>query len=136
MNTDKINKLIEDAEEANRGEWKTDADENASIVTDNAEIYMESEDWGTETIAETPCKEAQHIVNTQPKNIIPILRSWVAMREALALCGELAEEATHEVCTCYSNPDQSCRYCSKLSRSDRIACAAMDAADKALEELP
>lgn len=107
MNTDKIDKLIADAEKAAQGKWLVECGETWTNV-----------EAKRETVAhEISNDNAAHIVNTQPKNIIPILRSWLAMREALLM----ARREIH--CECY--PGNMCPICESL-----------EAADKALEQLP
>jgi len=102
----------------------------------NAQVAVSENHQFVSRICECEYSEAVHISNWRPDRAIALLEAFKAMREALALSGQLVEEATHEVCTCDSNQTQSCRYCSKLSKSDSVSCAAMDAADKVLEELP
>jgi len=154
MNTDKIDKLIAEAKSTSKHEWGMGTREgyNACIITAHdgtssvedsaiAQIYgiflhSSVEDVLGDPRCDNGVKNAEHIIRWQPLNVIALLEAFKAMREALALSGQLVEEATHEVCTCDSNQTQSCRYCSKLSKSDSVSCAAMDAADKVLEELP
>lgn len=90
MTNDEIKKLIEDAKAATQGEW----------VWSNHFTVYHVYPVGDEPIADAIYKaeNAQHIANTCPKNIVPLLEELLSTREKLKIAEEALEKAGCSFC--------------------------------------
>lgn len=81
---DKLQKLIEEAEAAEKGLWRACEDSLFDSERWNAQVVVSDGKQIVSRICECEASEAHHIANTQPSKILPILKAFQKMQQCLS----------------------------------------------------